>query len=266
MPEIRLPDIKLPDVKFRDGRLRDLKMPDIDLRDRLPDVDLSRIALPSALRDMHMPEMSLPDVHMPDVHMPDFSVRDIRAPKLDLSGVDLRSLDPRRIDLSGIDAKRLRQLSPFAKPAPKPASPLPWVVVAAVGGLFAGWWLATSSLTGPKVRQFAAGLRGRIDDWRSPRADWEDVEERTEGFWSSEQGWKQEGSQGSGNRSGGKWGDVTSQATAPWDDSGTAVAVGGTESGEAADSGHDGSSDEVGGTAYEPVTSGHGSGGNEQEG
>lgn len=146
MPEISLPDIKLPDVSFRDSKLRDVKLPDIDLRDRLPDVDLSKLSLPSALRDLSLPEVSL---------------RDLKAPRVEMPEVDLRSLDPRRLDLSGIDAKRLREIVPFAKPAPKPGSPLPWVVVAAAAGVFAGWWLATSSATGPAVRGTVAGIRGR---------------------------------------------------------------------------------------------------------
>jgi hypothetical protein len=282
MPEISLPDIKLPDVRFRDGKLRDLKLPDIDLRDRLPDVDLSKISLPSALRDISMPEVSVRDVHLPEVHMPDvrlrdmrmpevhlpeFNLRDIRAPKVDLPSVDLRSLDPRRVDLSGIDARRLRQIAPFMKPAPRPASPLPWVIVAGIGGLFAGWWLATSSITGPAVRQFAAGVRARIDEWRSPRADWDDVEEQTEGFWSSEQGWKQEGSHRSAGRSEGTWseGDAP-RDKAGWDASATTSAADGTESAEVVGGTFEPTADAgVGGTAYEPA-SGEGSAGQDREG
>ena len=161
MPEISLPDIKLPDIRFRDGKLAYLKVPDIDLRDRMPDVDLSRLRCRRRCAtcrcrrcrclDMHMPNVHMPDVHMPDVHMPAFRLRDVKGPKVDLSDLDLRSLDPRRLDLSGLDARRLRDLVPFAKPAPKPTSPLPYVALAAVAGLFAGWWLATSSFTGPAI-------------------------------------------------------------------------------------------------------------------
>lgn len=251
MPEISLPDIKLPDVRFRDGKLRDMKLPDIDLRDRLPDVDLSKISLPAALRDMSMPDMSMPDIHMPEMHMPDINLRDMKAPKVDLSDLDLKSLDPRRIDLSGVDAKRLRAMVPFARPAPKPASPLPWVVVAAVGGLFAGWWLATSSVTGPKVREFAERVKARIADWRGARADWDDVEEHAEGFWSTEDGWKQEGSRGA-TRGPSPESDVTTLDTPAWDEGSAASAMGGAETGDGAGAGYSASQEGVGGTGYEP--------------
>jgi hypothetical protein len=255
MPEISLPDIKLPDVKFRDGRLRDMKLPDIDLRDRLPDVDLSKLSLPGALRDISMPEVSMRDMHLPDVHMPDFNLRDVKAPRVDLSGVDLKSLDPRRLDLSGVDPKRLRKMMSFARPAPKSASPLPWVVVAGIGGLFAGWWLATSSMTGPKVRQLAAGLRSRIDTWRSGRAEDTDVEGRTETFWSTEQGWKKEGSQDDAPEPEGVWTDDATQNTTS-EHASTASAIGGAESGASA----------VVGTAYEPAAHTSGSDAMEREG
>ena len=247
MPEISLPDIKLPDVSFRDARLRDVKLPDIDLRDvKLPDVDLSKLSLPSALRDFSMPEVSL---------------RDLKAPKVEMPDVDLRTLDPRRLDLSGVDAKRLREIIPFAKPAPKPWSPLPWVVVAAAAGVFAGWWLATSSATGPAVRGAVARVRGRIDEWRASRSDWADAEDRTEGFWSSEDGWKEEGSQpGTGSQpgaghSGGTWSEQSNQESDGWEGSATAAAVSGVDS----DAG-------VGGTSYEPSGGDFGSESGEREG
>lgn len=271
MPEISLPDIKLPDIKFRDGKLRDMKLPDIDLRDRLPDVDLSRLALPGALRDMSMPEMSMPDLrmpemHMPDIHMPDFNLRDVKAPRVDLSDVDLKSLDPRRLDLSGVDAKRLRAIVPFARPAPKPASPVLWVVVAAVGGLFAGWWLATSSVTGPKMRQLAERAQARISDWRGARAHWDDVEEHAEGFWSTEDGWKQEGSHGAAGHSDHASGDVTPLDAVPWGESSAASAMGGAESGDGAGSGYAATDEGVGGTGYEPGASAAASDASNREG
>ena len=77
MPEISLPDIKLPDVRFRDGKLRDMKLPDIDLRDRLPDVDLSRLSLPSALRDEALGMLESKDVIRCANVMPEFNVLDI---------------------------------------------------------------------------------------------------------------------------------------------------------------------------------------------
>jgi len=276
MPEISLPDIKLPDVKFRDGRLRDVKLPDIDLRDRLPDVDLTKLSLPSALRDlsmpdvhdMHLPHMTMPDAlrDLPTPSMPDLAalgaLRDVRAPKVELPDVDLRSLDPRRLDLSGVDPKRLRAIAPFAKPAPKPSSPLPWVVVAAVAGMFAGWWLATSSATGPAVRSFATRMRGRIDDWRAGRSEWDDAEERSQGFWGNETGWKQEGTHaGGGPADGSAQSDEAASTSdaATWEGSASAAAMGG-------DSLSTGSDEGIGGAGYEPPSGDFGSESGEREG
>jgi len=260
MPEISLPDIKLPDVKFRDGRLRDLKLPDIDLRDRLPDVDLSKMSLPGPLRDITLPEVSMPDVHLPDVHLPD--VRDMKAPKVDL---DLSALDPRRIDLSGVDTKRLREMTPFMRPARRPASPLPWVIVAGVGGLFAGWWLATSSVTGPRVRQLTDSLRHRIDQWRRGRSEW-DTDEGSDAVWASSEGSMAGGAEGA-IVSSGTWSEGTAQDGTSWDSSGSTAAIGGTESVSEAESGYPSSSDAgVGGTGYEPATTGYGSDVTDREG
>lgn len=207
MSEISLPDIRLPDIRFRDAKLPDVKLPDIDLRERLPDVDLARLPLPAALRDRSVPEL------------------------------DLRSLDPRRLDLSGLDAKRLRALAPFAKPAQKPASPLPWILVAGAAGLFAGWFLATSPLT----RGIVDRLRARIDAWRTARAGWEDAEERTEGFWSNEEGWQQQGAQPGAGSGEGSW-EGSAGEGASWEGSSSAAAMGATSTGE----------EGAGGTGSEP--------------
>ena len=264
MPEISLPDIKLPDIRFRDGKLRDMKLPDIDLRDRLPDVDLSKLSLPGPLRDMSMPDVSMPDMHMPDMHMPEMhmpdrlrdlptpampSLRDMKAPKVNMPDFDLSSLDPRRLDLSGMDPKKLRALAPFAKPAPKPSTPWPWVIVAGLAGLFAGWWLATSSATGPAVRSAAERVRRRVEDWRAGRSEWDDAEERTEGFWSSDEGWKQEGSHhGGGPVNGGEMRESDAESTtetSTWEGStSAAAAIGGTEG--------DSGDEALGGAGYEP--------------
>jgi hypothetical protein len=197
----------------------DVKLPDLDLRDRLPDVDLSKLSMPSALRDL-----SLPDVHVPDVRLPKMDMPSPAMPE-----VDLHALDPRRLDLSGLDPKRLRALTPFAKPARKPASPLPWIVVAGVAGMFAGWFLATS----PMAHTMVGRIRARLQAWRSGRSEWDDAEERTEGFWANEQGWRQEGASRGGE---GTW------------DSAAVVGGGGDDVG-------------VGGTGSEPPTGDAGHGG-----
>jgi hypothetical protein len=60
--------------------------------------------------------------------------------------------------------------------------------------MFAGWWLATSSMTGPRVRAAADKVRQRIDELRGTPAGG-DAEEQTETFWSSETGWQDAGSE-----------------------------------------------------------------------
>jgi hypothetical protein len=99
---------------------------------------------------------------MPDVKMPDFKMPDV-------------------------DMASIRRLG---RPEPKRRSLLPWVIVAGVSAAFAGWWLATSSVTGPKVRAVAERVRTRIDELRNGGAEWEDGEEQAESFWSSESGWE----------------------------------------------------------------------------
>jgi hypothetical protein len=184
MTQMNLRDFKLPDMTFRGGKLRDLALPEIDLRDRLSDLHVH-------------------DIHVPNIHMPE-----MKAPDIDMSAIDVRGLDPRRLDLSGIDAHRLRELSPFVRRKADPASPLPWIIVAGVGGLFAGWWLATSSATGPMIRRMTHGVHRHLDAWRNSRAEWNDGEDRAEGFWSTEDGWKDEGSQGGAARPDGTWSDT----------------------------------------------------------
>jgi hypothetical protein len=179
MTQMNLRNFKLPEMTFPGGKLRDLALPDIDLRDRLS-----------------------------DLHLPEINLHDIKAPEINLSGIDVRGLDPRRLDLSGIDAARLREMTPFVRRKPEPASPIPWIIVAGVGGLFAGWWLATSSATGPMIRRMSRGVHDRLAAWRNSQAEWNDGEDRAEGFWSTEGGWKDEGSQSGATRPSGTWSDT----------------------------------------------------------
>jgi hypothetical protein len=234
MPEISLPDIKLPDVRFRDGRLRDMKLPDIDLRDHLPDVDLSKLSMPGVLRDMSMPEVSLSGAHLPDVHAPDVHLSDLSLPKFQFPDVDL----------SRIDTRRLRELTPFAKPGKKSPSPLPWVIVAGAAGLFAGWFLATSPVAGPMVRGMVGRVRDRMNAWRAGRSEWEDAEERTEGFWADEHGWRAEGSQRGEDRPAGSFDQPSSDESARWEAAASMAAIDGAAGDQS-----------VGGTSFDTAES-----------
>jgi hypothetical protein len=200
VPRINLPAIRLPDIRLGDGKLGDVKLPDIDLRDRLPDVDLSELHLPQALRDVSMPDFRLPELHQAEIKLGDIK-RDIqrqaKAHHLHLPDVNLPDLD----------LADVRAMAHLGREAPRARTPWAWIAVAGLAGVFAGWWLSTSSVTGPKMRELADRARRRFAAWRTGGNDWDDAtEERTHGFWSSEHGWRDSvaGSESSGGHDSGE--------------------------------------------------------------
>jgi hypothetical protein len=191
-----MPEISLPDITFGDGMLRDMKLPDIDLRDRLADLDLSDLHMPQPLRDVSMPDFKLPELHRPEITLRDIK-REAKAHHLHLPDVNLRDLDMGDI----------RAMARLGRTAPRARTPWAWITVAGLAGLSAGWWLSTSSITGPKMRAFADRARRRIAAWRGGGNGWDDAtEERTRGFWSSEHGWRDNaaGSESSGEHGAGE--------------------------------------------------------------
>ena len=120
------------------------------------------------------PKLHLPELHRPDEHLPEWKLPHLRAPELDVHA-----------------------LSRLGRPAQRRRNLLPWVVLGSAGALAGGWFLATSSATGPRVRTAVGRLRRRVEVWRNGGGDWDDeVEQSTERFWSNESGWKEEGSRG----------------------------------------------------------------------
>jgi hypothetical protein len=114
-----------------------------------------------------MPDFSLPEVHLPDFKLPEGlrdmnrediqkAMPDVRLPKIDL---------PKRSDISKELAKAGRDLD---KALPRRAAPSPWpfVLFGMLAGLFIGWFLASSTVTGPRIGGAVDEVRGRVAKWR----------------------------------------------------------------------------------------------------
>lgn len=112
-------------------------MPEI----KFPEVRFPEIKLPEGLRDMNREDIqkalsdAMSDVKMPDVKM------------------------PKRSDIAKSVEKAL--------PSRPGVSPVPFAVLAMLGGLIVGWILATSPLTAPRINAAMGSVRQKIDEWRS---------------------------------------------------------------------------------------------------
>ncbi len=93
-----------------------------------------------------MPEITMPEVKLPDLRVPD-ALREIDLSKVDLSGIEM----PKQI------ADRLPKRS-----RPNPIMPI--AALLAVGAaIAAAWWLVTSPITGPRVRNALNDLKARMN-------------------------------------------------------------------------------------------------------
>ncbi|MDQ2964755.1 MAG: hypothetical protein M3R57_02785 [Chloroflexota bacterium] len=113
-----------------------------------------------------MPEIKFPEVRFPEFKLPeglrDISREDIQKAMSDVKLPDMKMPDvklPKRSDI----AKSVEKALP-TRPGP---SPVPFAVLAMLGGLVVGWILATSPMTGPRISAAIDGVRQKIDDWRS---------------------------------------------------------------------------------------------------
>lgn len=198
MPQLTLPEIKLSELG---DRLHDATddLPE-EVRERLSGAG-ERIA-DAAERASHAGDRlgsdvseRLSDLRWPGLVLPAAlrAMPGVLAPKLDLPNVDLSKVDLRR-DLPHVDTRDLRRaISRLEIPQvtvgkPKAGPPvLPLVILAAVGGAFIGWWLATSSFAAGRLRALAHRAQARL----GPVSDSDEgVEERTEDFWADERGWQ----------------------------------------------------------------------------
>lgn len=126
-----------------------------------------------------MPDISFPEVHLPDFKLPEGlrdmnrediqkAMSDVRLPKIDL---------PRRSDISKELAKELAKAGrDIDKALPRRAapSPLPFVFFGMLAGLFIGWFLASSTVTGPRIGGAVDEVRGRVAKWRENTANGDD--------------------------------------------------------------------------------------------
>ena len=193
MPQLSLPEIKLSELGDRFHDATD-DLPE-DVRDRLSDAGerisdaAERVSdaggrfgseVGERLSDFHWPGLSLPAAlkAMPEVRLPSLSAPNVRAPKVALPHVDSREL--RR----AVAKLEIPQVTIGKQKSGPPVVPI--VILAAVGGAFLGWWLATSSYTSGKVRSLVHQARVRMglaEEWD------ENIEARTEDFWSDARGW-----------------------------------------------------------------------------
>ena len=122
-----------------------------------------------------MPDISLPEVHLPEFRLPEGlrdmnrediqkAMPDVRLPKIDL---------PRRSEVSKEISKAAREVDK-ALPRRSAPSPLPFVFFGMLAGLFIGWFLASSTVTGPRIGGAVDEVRGRVAKWRASDAGEDD--------------------------------------------------------------------------------------------
>ena len=116
-----------------------------------------------------MPEITLPEVKLPDLKLPDGlrdmsrddivnAARDVRMPKRS----DLPDIDFSKVDLSKIELPK--QITDRMPKRNRPNPILPIAALLAVGAAFAAaWWLITSPITGPRIRNAVNDLKSRMN-------------------------------------------------------------------------------------------------------
>jgi hypothetical protein len=121
-------------------------MPDISL----PEVHLPDFKLPEGLRDMSREDIqrAMPDVHLPKIELPK------------------RSAISKELARAGKELSKTGRDLDKALPRRSVPSPLPFVFFGMLAGLFIGWFLASSTVTGPRIGGLVEDARGRVDRWR----------------------------------------------------------------------------------------------------
>jgi hypothetical protein len=124
-----------------------------------------------------MPDISLPEVRLPQLRLPD-SLRDMNREDIQkaMADVQLPKVDlPKRSEVSKELAKAGKGLEKAGKdidrmlPRRAAPSPLPFVIFGMLAGLFIGWFLASSTTTGPRIGGLVEDARTRVDRWRKER-------------------------------------------------------------------------------------------------
>ena len=161
MPDIDLPALRLPEVHLLERHLPVMHLPDLDLHDRLRSLDPGPLlaTIPAALDHLSMPDVG----------------RDLAVPGLG----DLRRSRTAETILDRLGLERKQQRHEL----------LPWVLVSGMVGVFAAWWLWTSSVTGPHLRAAAERVRRRIGLLTGR----ENSEDDAHVFWADRDGWRTAG-------------------------------------------------------------------------
>ena len=128
-----------------------------------------------------MPEIKFPEVRFPEIKLPeglrDMNREDIQKAVSDaMPDVKL----PKRSDIQR-SQKDLQKSLEKALPTRSGPSPVPFAVLAMLGGLIVGWILATSPLTAPKINAAMGAARQKIDEWRTS-TDLEELDGEPEAF------------------------------------------------------------------------------------
>jgi hypothetical protein len=140
-----------------------------------------------------MPDITLPEVRLPQIRLPE-GLRDMNKEDIQkaMSDVQLPKIDlPKRSDVAKELAKASKGLEKAGKdidkmiPRRSAPSPLPFVFFGMLAGLFLGWFLASSSTTGPKIGALAEDVRSRVDRWRKERGTSTDISDEFDASSSS---------------------------------------------------------------------------------
>jgi hypothetical protein len=163
----------------------------------------------SDVPEIKLPEVNIPEFHRSDVRLPELNWSglkrlDLKAPEVHLPEFTMPKVDITmpKVDMPNMELPDMATIRRFGRPAPKSNPIWPWALVAVAAGLFAAFWLATSTMTGPKVRQLAGRARQRIEEMRTARSqrEGEDGEPAAAG-WAGEQDWH-ESAEGAPTRDG----------------------------------------------------------------
>ncbi|MBM4407273.1 MAG: hypothetical protein FJ038_01430 [Chloroflexi bacterium] len=193
MPQISLPDIELSEIGERiQEAAEDARVPD-EVRERLENaaelladvgerITAARGRLGSEVGE-RLSEVRWPALVLPAAlrALPGFRLPALAAPAMDVPRVDPGDL--RR----AVARLELPQVTIGKPPAGPPVVPL--LILAAVGGAFVGWWLATSTTTSTRVRSAVRQVRLRAG---LERADDLNMEAMGEDFWADDRDWASE--------------------------------------------------------------------------
>ena len=126
-----------------------------------------------------MPEIKFPEVRFPEIKLPE-GLRDMNREDIQKAVSDAMS-DVKMPDVKLPKRSDIQKSLENALPMRSGPSPVPFAVLAMLGGLIVGWILATSPVTAPKINAAMASARQKIDEWRSS-TDLDELDGEPEAF------------------------------------------------------------------------------------